>query len=190
MSSHKIETHTNSHFQQRRKRFFCWLGLFHLFGMISWQIPAGPLHVAHSALRQRHPGGSGLPPPGGLRPRRPEAAQHPLERRRRVLQAHRLRPQLQRGKPGVCARVCVGVWHGGVSSGLLNPLASSRMSSTSRQTGTEPPRPSSRTAWPKPGWRWRGAARRPWTSGVWGSSCWRCSQESNSKTPFARRSGR
>ena len=75
--------------------------LFHHIGMVSRQDPAGPLDVAHSALCQRYPGGSLLPPQGGLRPCWPEAAQHPLERRRRVLQAHWLWPELQRGKPGV-----------------------------------------------------------------------------------------
>lgn len=70
--------------------------------MISVQRPAGSLYVAHSALCQRHPRGSGLPPQGRICPCWPEATQHSLECWWRVLQTHRLWPQLQRRKPGVC----------------------------------------------------------------------------------------
>lgn len=66
------------------------------------QASAGPLHVARPTLCQRHLGGSVLPSQGRLRPCWPQTTQHPLECRWRVLQAHRLWPQLQTGKPGWC----------------------------------------------------------------------------------------
>lgn len=86
----------------------------------------------------------------------------------------------------------VTVGTGGSSNADLNHLASLRMSSTFRQMGIEPLRLSFRTVWLKLGWRSREtrAARRRLTCGVWVSSCWRYSQESNSKTPFAQKSGR
>lgn len=81
---------------------------------------------------------------------------------------------------------------GGVSNGVFNNLTSLRMSSTFRQMGIELQKPNFRTVWLKLGWRWRGTRAARWllTCGVWVSYCWRCSQESNSKIPFAQRSGR
>lgn len=75
---------------------------------------------------------------------------------------------------------------------LSSTLTSFRMSSTSRQMDIVLQRLSFRTASLMLGWRWRGtqAAHLPWICGAWASSCWRCSQESNSKTPSAPRSGR
>lgn len=71
-------------------------------------------------------------------------------------------------------------------------LACTRMLNTSRQMGTVLRRLSCRTTWLRLEWRWREtrAVQLLWTCGVWASSCWRHSQESNSRTLSAHRSGR
>lgn len=102
----------------------------------------------------------------------------------------------ERNQVGVSGDIQVTEAGGGIIGycifSLSSTLTSFRMSSTSRQMDIALQRLSFRTTSLMPGWRWRGtrAAHLPLIFGAWASSCWSCSQESNSKTLSAPRSGR